>query len=175
MTEAGADIVVCHMGLTTGGAIGAETALTLDDCVAAHQRLGRGGPRGAQGRDRALPRRPDRAAGGRALHPRRTARDATASTAPRAWSGCRPRWRSPRRPQVHQIGKMTRRGSDRHRNAQPGDGAAMTGAQFGSLYPRPGRRRDRRRHRRLAAPLALPALLARSAPSCAPASAARRW
>ncbi len=33
MTEAGADIVVCHMGLTTGGGIGAETALTLDDCV----------------------------------------------------------------------------------------------------------------------------------------------
>jgi predicted TIM-barrel enzyme len=33
MTKAGADIVVCHMGLTTGGAIGAETALTLDDCV----------------------------------------------------------------------------------------------------------------------------------------------
>lgn len=33
MTEAGADIVVCHMGLTTGGAIGAETAVTLDDCV----------------------------------------------------------------------------------------------------------------------------------------------
>ena len=34
MTSAGADIVVCHLGLTTGGAIGAETALTLDDCVA---------------------------------------------------------------------------------------------------------------------------------------------
>jgi predicted TIM-barrel enzyme len=33
MAEAGADIVVCHMGLTTGGAIGAETALTLADCV----------------------------------------------------------------------------------------------------------------------------------------------
>jgi predicted TIM-barrel enzyme len=33
MTRAGADIVVCHMGLTTGGAIGAETALTLADCV----------------------------------------------------------------------------------------------------------------------------------------------
>jgi len=33
MTGAGADIVVCHMGLTTGGAIGADTALTLDDCV----------------------------------------------------------------------------------------------------------------------------------------------
>ena len=34
MTKAGADIIVCHMGLTTGGAIGAETALSLDDCVA---------------------------------------------------------------------------------------------------------------------------------------------
>ncbi len=33
MTRAGADIIVCHMGLTTGGAIGAETALTLTDCV----------------------------------------------------------------------------------------------------------------------------------------------
>ncbi|MGI9643052.1 MAG: phosphoenolpyruvate hydrolase family protein [Acidimicrobiia bacterium] len=33
MTEAGADIIVCHMGLTTGGSIGADTALTLDDCV----------------------------------------------------------------------------------------------------------------------------------------------
>jgi predicted TIM-barrel enzyme len=34
MTEAGADVIVCHMGLTTGGAIGAETALTLAGCVA---------------------------------------------------------------------------------------------------------------------------------------------
>ena len=34
MAAAGADIVVCHMGLTTGGAIGAETALKLADCVA---------------------------------------------------------------------------------------------------------------------------------------------
>ena len=33
MARAGADIVVAHMGLTTGGAIGAETALTLDRCV----------------------------------------------------------------------------------------------------------------------------------------------
>jgi predicted TIM-barrel enzyme len=33
MTQAGADIIVCHMGLTTGGGVGAETALTLDDCV----------------------------------------------------------------------------------------------------------------------------------------------
>jgi predicted TIM-barrel enzyme len=34
MATAGADIIVCHMGLTTGGAIGAETALKLGDCVA---------------------------------------------------------------------------------------------------------------------------------------------
>ncbi|RRZ97006.1 phosphoenolpyruvate hydrolase family protein [Erwinia sp. 198] len=33
MTEAGADIIVAHMGLTTGGNIGAETALKLADCV----------------------------------------------------------------------------------------------------------------------------------------------
>ena len=33
MTEAGADIVVAHMGLTTGGAIGADTALSLEACV----------------------------------------------------------------------------------------------------------------------------------------------
>lgn len=33
MTQAGADIIVCHMGLTTGGGVGAETALSLDDCV----------------------------------------------------------------------------------------------------------------------------------------------
>jgi predicted TIM-barrel enzyme len=34
MTEAGADVVVCHMGLTTGGSVGAVTAKSLDDCVA---------------------------------------------------------------------------------------------------------------------------------------------
>jgi predicted TIM-barrel enzyme len=33
MTQAGADILVSHMGLTTGGSIGAETSKTLDDCV----------------------------------------------------------------------------------------------------------------------------------------------
>ena len=33
MTRAGADIVVCHMGLTAGGAIGAKTTKSLDDCV----------------------------------------------------------------------------------------------------------------------------------------------
>ncbi len=33
MARAGADILVAHMGLTTKGAIGAKTALSLDDCV----------------------------------------------------------------------------------------------------------------------------------------------
>ena len=32
MARAGADIVVCHMGLTNGCSIGAETALKLEDC-----------------------------------------------------------------------------------------------------------------------------------------------
>ncbi|MEP2978287.1 MAG: phosphoenolpyruvate hydrolase family protein [Lentilitoribacter sp.] len=32
MAEAGADIIVCHLGLTTGGSIGADTALTLEQC-----------------------------------------------------------------------------------------------------------------------------------------------
>jgi predicted TIM-barrel enzyme len=33
MAKAGADVVVAHMGLTTGGSIGAHTAKTLDDSV----------------------------------------------------------------------------------------------------------------------------------------------
>lgn len=33
MTEAGADIIVAHMGLTTKGTIGASTAFTLDEAV----------------------------------------------------------------------------------------------------------------------------------------------
>ena len=32
MAKAGADIIVCHFGLTTGGSIGAETALKLEEC-----------------------------------------------------------------------------------------------------------------------------------------------
>jgi predicted TIM-barrel enzyme len=34
MTKAGADIIVCHLGLTTGGSIGSRTALKLQDCPA---------------------------------------------------------------------------------------------------------------------------------------------
>ncbi|MEP3277283.1 MAG: phosphoenolpyruvate hydrolase family protein [Stappiaceae bacterium] len=34
MAKVGADIIVCHLGLTTGGSIGADTALTLEQCPA---------------------------------------------------------------------------------------------------------------------------------------------
>ena len=33
MTKAGADLVVCHLGLTAGGSIGARSTMTLDECV----------------------------------------------------------------------------------------------------------------------------------------------
>lgn len=33
MTEAGADIIVAHMGCTSGGTIGAETVSPLDECI----------------------------------------------------------------------------------------------------------------------------------------------
>lgn len=34
MAKAGADIIVCHLGLTTGGSIGAQSARRLDECPA---------------------------------------------------------------------------------------------------------------------------------------------
>ena len=39
MTEAGADVLVPHMGLTTSGTIGAQTALSLDESVARVQAM----------------------------------------------------------------------------------------------------------------------------------------
>ena len=39
MVEAGADVLVPHMGLTTKGSIGASTALDLDECVARVQAM----------------------------------------------------------------------------------------------------------------------------------------
>jgi len=35
LTEAGADVIVAHMGLTTSGSIGAHTTRSLEDCVGA--------------------------------------------------------------------------------------------------------------------------------------------
>ena len=34
MAKSGADIIVCHLGLTTGGSVGSKTALKLADCPA---------------------------------------------------------------------------------------------------------------------------------------------
>jgi predicted TIM-barrel enzyme len=39
MAEAGADIIVAHMGLTTSGTIGAKTGRTLEECVSAVQEI----------------------------------------------------------------------------------------------------------------------------------------
>jgi len=39
MVKAGADIVVAHMGLTTGGTIGAAAAMTLDDAIDVTMRI----------------------------------------------------------------------------------------------------------------------------------------
>ena len=47
MAKAGADIVVCHLGLTTGGSIGAETALSWRIACRHGRCLGRGRAAGA--------------------------------------------------------------------------------------------------------------------------------
>lgn len=39
MTEAGADIIVAHMGLTTSGKIGAKTSKSMDECIIAIQEI----------------------------------------------------------------------------------------------------------------------------------------
>ena len=96
MTEAGADLVVAHMGLTTSGNIGAQTAKTLEQCLPEVQAildvckslrseclvLCHGGPI-------ALPEDAqymlDRCPG------------LTASTAPVPWNGCLARLPSPNR------------------------------------------------------------------------------
>jgi len=39
MTQAGADVIVAHMGLTTTGSIGAATSLTLDESVDLVQKI----------------------------------------------------------------------------------------------------------------------------------------
>lgn len=39
MTKAGADVIVCHLGLTTSGSIGAKTGKSLDECVSLLQEV----------------------------------------------------------------------------------------------------------------------------------------
>ena len=82
MAEAGADIVVCHMGLTTGGAIGARDGADARRLRAADRRAGRR-PRARCNRDVIVLchggpiATPDDAA----LHPGALPATATASTA----------------------------------------------------------------------------------------------
>ena len=67
MAEAGADVLVPHVGLTTKGSIGAGTALTLDEAVERVQAMRDAAVAVRPGHPRPLPRRPDRRAGGRGL------------------------------------------------------------------------------------------------------------
>ena len=93
MAAAGADVLVPHMGLTTKGTIGAQTAKTLDQCVEEIQAM----------RDAAVAENPDVLVlchGGPLAEPedaavraRRAPRASSASSAPRAWSASRPRSR----------------------------------------------------------------------------------
>ena len=93
MAEAGADVLVPHMGLTTKGTIGAHTAKTLDQCVEEIQAMRDAAMRGEPRRDRPVPRRPARRARGRAVRARPHGGRSSASSARRRWSGCRPRSR----------------------------------------------------------------------------------
>ena len=109
MTGAGADIVVAHMGVTTGGSIGATRRKTLDALRRRDRRHRRRRARGARttsscsataGRS---PCRRTRATSWSA------ATAATASTARARWSGCRPRRRSATRRQTSSRSPSARR------------------------------------------------------------------
>ena len=100
MAKAGADIIVCHLGLTTGGSIGSQTALKLADCPALVDEWAEAALKVNKDAIIIVHGGPVSMPAGCAVHPRTTRRTATASTAPPPWSGCRPKWRwwSRRRP-----------------------------------------------------------------------------
>ena len=92
--QGGADIVVAHMGVTTGGTIGATSAKSLDDCVREIDAISAAARSVRKDVIAALPWRPDLDAGRCPLFSSgRTG--CTAFTARRAWSGCRRKPRSP--------------------------------------------------------------------------------
>ena len=68
MAKAGADIIVCHLGLTTGGAIGAQTGLKLNECPALIDCMGRRRDQGPARHSRPGPWRSDRRTRRRRLH-----------------------------------------------------------------------------------------------------------
>ena len=65
MAEAGADLLVAHVGLTTAGSIGAAVAYTLEEAVDKVQAMAAVGAEGERGADGDLPRGPVRRAGKR--------------------------------------------------------------------------------------------------------------
>ena len=96
MARAGADVLVPHMGLTTSGTIGAQTALTLDEAVERVQAM----------RDAAVAVNPEILVlchGGPIAEPAtrgtcsRAPPGSAASSAPHRWSGCPSSARSPPR------------------------------------------------------------------------------
>lgn len=91
MAEAGADVIVCHLGLTTGGSIGADTAVTLEQCPALVDAWSKAAL--AVNKDAII-----LVHGGPVAMPDdadfvlKTPKPATAFTAPLPWSVCRPKW-----------------------------------------------------------------------------------
>jgi len=67
MVEAGADLLVAHVGLTTKGAIGAQTALSLEEAAARVQTIADAARFRRSRCAGAVPRRPDRRTGGRGV------------------------------------------------------------------------------------------------------------
>ncbi len=92
MTAAGADVLVAHMGLTTGGTIGARTGRTLDDSVALVPVDPRRRGRGRRGGDRPVSRGPI-AEPDDAAHVLERTGGVAGFFGHRAWSGSRPRSR----------------------------------------------------------------------------------
>ena len=92
MAEAGADVLVPHMGLTTGR----DHRLALGHLARrggrARAGLRRRGARGQSRHPLPVPRRPDRRARRRSATSSSARPASSASSAPRAWSACRPRW-----------------------------------------------------------------------------------
>ena len=94
LAEAGADIVVAHMGLTTKGSIGAKTARTLDDCVREVTEIAQAG-KAARGDLLVLCHGGPIASPDDAQFILDRVPKSTVSTAPARWSGSPPSWPSP--------------------------------------------------------------------------------
>ena len=165
MAEAGADIVVCHMGLTTGGAIGAETALQARRLRGADQRAGR---------RRRKPVKPDVIVlchGG----PIATPDDASFILAHcpdcHGFYGASSMERLPTEVALTETTRRfkqinaDRRDEETHHDRRP----------IRNLHPRPDRRRRSSSRSSSGCCTGCTCAPPRSARSCAPASAARRW